>query len=145
MSLLEKAIQIAVRAHAGQKDRAGQPYILHPLRVMARVHTEAEKIVAILHDTVEDTDLSLDDLRAAGFPEEILIAVDCLTKREGEPYDDLIQRAKLNRLAKPVKLADLQDNMDIRRNARITAKDLERFDRYLCAWKTLSTEDGIAR
>jgi (p)ppGpp synthase/HD superfamily hydrolase len=138
MSLLEKAIQIAVQAHAGQKDRAGQPYILHPLRVMGKVQTESEKIVAILHDVVEDTEVSLDDLKAAGFSHEIITAVDVLTKRDGEPYDALIQRAKRNPLAKRVKLADLEDNMDLRRNAQITEEDLERFNRYLRAWKELS-------
>ena len=145
MSLLEKAIQIAVRAHAGQEDRAGRPYILHPIQVMCRVHAEVEKTVAILHDTVEDTELTLENLRQEGFPEEIIAAVDCLTKREGEPYEALIQRAKANPLARPVKLADLEDNMDPRRNTQVTDKDLARFGRYLRAWHELKAAETGAR
>jgi len=83
-ALLETAIRIAVEAHAGQKDRNGQPYILHPLRVMAQVLTPDEKIVAILHDVIEDTPWTLDQLKARGFPARILQALDCVTKREGE-------------------------------------------------------------
>ncbi|SPE51583.1 Metal dependent phosphohydrolase, HD region [Verrucomicrobia bacterium] len=137
-SLLEEAIEIAVEAHRGQLDRAGQPYILHPLRVMCRMQTPAEKMVAILHDVVEDTDWTLDALRKRGFPEEIVQAVDCLTKREGEPYQALIDRAKQNPLARRVKLGDLEDNMDVRRNANLTEKDLERLNKYRNAWEELS-------
>jgi len=119
-------------------DRAGQPYILHPLRVMCRMQTPAEKMVAIWHDVVEDTDWTLDALRKRGFPEEIVQAVDCLTKREGEPYQALIDRAKQNPLARRVKLGDLEDNMDVRRNANLTEKDLERLNKYRNAWEELS-------
>ena len=87
--LLERAINIAVEAHHGQRDRNGQPYIMHPIRVMGRVLTTPEKIVAILHDVVEDTEWTLDALRKDGFPADVLDALDCVTKREGEDYDDL--------------------------------------------------------
>lgn len=135
--LLERAIAIAVEAHRGQKDRYGAPYILHPLRVMARVERPAEKIVAILHDVVEDTDWTFEDLRKEGFPEEILGALDCLTKREGEDYQKLVGRAAGNPLARRVKVSDLEDNMDLRRLPEITEKDLERLRKYVAAWRTL--------
>ncbi len=137
MLLLEKAIEIASRAHHGQTDRYGAPYILHPMRVMSRVQSDAEKIVAILHDVVEDTKWTFDDLRSEGFPDEIVQAIDCLTKREGEPYAELVERSAGNPIARRVKLADLEDNMDIRRMPEVTAKDAERLAKYLAAWRKL--------
>jgi (p)ppGpp synthase/HD superfamily hydrolase len=138
LALLEKAISIAVEAHRGQRDRYGAPYILHPLRVMARVETNTQKIVAILHDVVEDTDWTFDALRAEGFSEEILNALNGLTKREGEPYEDLVSRSAANTLARRVKLADLEDNMDVRRLNAVTPDDTERLAKYLRAWKRLT-------
>jgi len=113
MSLLEKAISIAVEAHKGKKDKAGQIYILHPLRAMFRVDTEDEKIVAVLHDVVEDhSDVwPVKRLRKLGFPKRILDALDCVTKHEGESYEDFIKRSASNPIALKVKLADLEDNM----------------------------------
>jgi (p)ppGpp synthase/HD superfamily hydrolase len=136
-TLLEEAIRIAVEAHRGQKDRAGQPYILHPLSVMARVKTPRAKMVAILHDVLEDTKVSRSDLEAAGIPHDVLGAVECLTKKQGEAYDSLIARAKANSLARVVKIADLEDNMDIRRNGQLGQKDLDRLNKYQRAWETL--------
>jgi (p)ppGpp synthase/HD superfamily hydrolase len=138
LELLEKAIAIAVDAHRGQKDRYDAPYILHPLRVMARVQSPVEKTVAILHDVVEDTDWTFQDLQEEGFPEEIVDALDCLTKREGEPYERLVKRSVLNALARRVKIADLEDNMDLRRFPRIAPKDAARLRKYLAAWRALS-------
>ena len=115
MSLLERAIGIAVEAHRGQTDRYRAPYILHPLRVMGRVETEQEKLVAILHDVVEDTHWTLAELRREGFSEEVLAALDAVTKRDGEAYEDFVGRSAGNALARRVKLADLEDNMDLRR------------------------------
>ena len=140
LSLLERAVSIAVEAHQGQKDRCGLPYIFHPLRVMGRVKTDAERIVAILHDVVEDTDWKFEDLRREGFPEEILAALDCVTKREGEVYADFVERSARNPIARQVKLADLEDNMDLRRLPAITAEDLPRLNKYLNAWKRLTGE-----
>lgn len=137
MSLLEKAISIAVEAHRGQKDKLGHPYILHPLSVMARVDSEAEKVVAILHDVVEDTKWTFEDLKREGFPDDLLQALDCVTKREGEPYEDFIKRSESNVLARRVKIADLEDNMDLRRLKTFTPKDAERFNKYLTAWRHL--------
>ena len=138
MPSLEDAIQIALQAHKGQLDKAGEPYILHPLRIMCRMNNETEQIVAVLHDIVEDTDWTLEMLRERGFSEEIITAVDGLTKREGEPYDLLIDRARSSALTKKIKIADLEDNMDVRRFAQVAEKDLERFQKYLRAWRSLT-------
>ena len=137
MSLLEKAISIAVEAHRGQQDKTGAPYILHPLSVMGRVEGETEKIVAVLHDVVEDTAWTLVKLKGEGFPDEILTALDCVTKREGESYEDFVKRAASNPVARRVKLADLEDNMDIRRMKTVEQKDFERLAKYLAAWRCL--------
>ena len=137
--LLEKAVGIAVEAHQGQKDRYGLPYILHPLRVMARVDEAREKTVAVLHDVVEDTDWTLEDLKKEGFPDPLLHALDCITKREGEPYEKFVERSASDPLARRVKLADLEDNMDLRRFPEIAEKDTTRIAKYLKAWRRLST------
>lgn len=138
MSLLERAIQIAVEAHRGQLDRSGAPYMLHPLRVMCRLTTEHERIVGVLHDVVEDTNWTFEDLKREGFSEELLTTLDCVTKREGEAYEDFVERSASNPLARRVKLADLEDNMDVRRLNEVTPRDTERFERYRKAWKRLS-------
>ena len=137
MSALDKAILIATQAHTGQKDRYGKPYILHPIRLMMKVYSEQEKVVAILHDVVEDSDLTLEDLLREGFSAEIITAVDCITKRNNEPYMDYIERVRSNRIARKVKLADLKDNMDLRRINKISKNDLERLEKYHQAWRLL--------
>jgi (p)ppGpp synthase/HD superfamily hydrolase len=114
MSAIEKAILIAVRAHEEQKDKAGAPYILHPLRVMLSMDTEDGMIVAVLHDIVEDTPLKLSDLKEIGFSDEVIDAVDHSTKRTGESYDEFIRRVKKSALATAVKLADINDNMNLK-------------------------------
>ncbi len=138
MDLLEKAIGIAVEAHRGQKDRYGAPYILHPLRVMGRVETTAEKTIAILHDVAEDTDWTFEDLRREGFPDAILAALRCLTKQEGESYEDFVKRSASNSLARRVKLADLEDNMDLRRMPDLKDEDQPRLRKYVQAWVYLT-------
>lgn len=137
MPSLEEAITLAVGAHRGQKDKAGAPYILHPLRLMLRMETDTERIVAVLHDVIEDSPHSLEELSHEGYPPEITEALDCLTKRENEPYAAFIERVKTNPLARKVKLADLEDNMDIKRFKTMTEKDLERLDAYRKAWNSL--------
>jgi (p)ppGpp synthase/HD superfamily hydrolase len=136
--LLERAIEIAVTAHAGQRDRSGRIYILHPLRLMMNVRSDEEKIVAVLHDVVEDTHWTMDDLRREGFPKKLLQALDCVTKREGESYERFVERSAKNPLARRVKIADLEDNMDVRRLAEATPKDGERLAKYLAAWRKLT-------
>jgi (p)ppGpp synthase/HD superfamily hydrolase len=149
-SQLERAIALAVEAHAGHRGREGQPYILHPLGVMARVETDAERIVAILHDTVESEGdrVSYARLRQEGFPEEIVQAIDCLTRRDGEPYADMIERIAPNPLARRVKLADLADNLDLLRQAELTQADFEGLQMRLRAWhrlKNAASDDTSAR
>ncbi len=102
MPTLQDAIALAVEAHATQKEKAGWPYILHPLRVMLRLETEVERIVGVLHDVVEDTKFTVHDLRIMGYPEEVLAALDCVTKRNGEGYEDFIERAAKNAVARRV-------------------------------------------
>lgn len=128
--MLEKAAKLAEKAHQGQVDKGGQPYILHPGRVMEQCETETEKIVALLHDVMEDTPYTLEDLRQEGFSEEVLEALLCLTHREGEPYMAYIGRVCENPLAARVKYADLQDNMDLRRIPEPTERDFARLEKY---------------
>lgn len=128
--MLDKAILIATKSHQGQIDKAGQPYILHPLRVMFSRKNETERICAVLHDVIEDTDITLDYLRREGVSEEILIALDALTRRDSETYDEFIDRIINNNIASHVKLADLCDNMDILRIKNPTKKDYERIEKY---------------
>ena len=127
---LDRAIELAKQHHEGQTDKAGKLYIEHPLRVMNQVESEEEKIVAVLHDIVEDTEISLDDLRSEGFSEEVVSAVECLTKQDGENYDLYIERISFNPLAVKIKLADLEDNRDLTRLPEVTDKDLERIEKY---------------
>ena len=130
MSTLERAIQIAALAHSGQVDKAGQPYILHPLRVMLRVASNSERIAAVLHDVVEDTPVTLEQLAGEGFAGEILEAVVALTKLPGETRMVAAQRASTNKIALAVKLADNAENMDLGRIAHPTARDYECIEEY---------------
>ena len=136
-NLLEKALVIATKAHEGQKDKAGSPYILHPIRVSNRCLTDEEKIVALLHDVIEDTNVSASDLLASGFPRNIVEAVLSVTRNEGESYEDFVIRSKQNPIGRQVKLHDLEDNMDITRLRQLTEKDLERLNKYLTAYRVL--------
>ena len=110
-NLLDKAIKIAVDSHSGQTSNNGEPYILHPLRMMFQLDTSEEKIVAVLHDTIEKTDVDLNYLKDTGFSEQILFAVDSLSRRPDEDYDYYIQRVSKNKLATKVKVIDLHDNI----------------------------------
>ena len=130
MSTLERAIEIAASAHAGQVDKAGQPYILHPLRVMLRVNTEHERMAAVLHDVVEDTAVTLKQLTSEGFPPSVVAAVEALTKRTGETRLEAARRAAMNTIARSVKLADNAENMDLSRIANPNEKDYARLEEY---------------
>ena len=136
-TLYEKALQIARVAHAGQRDKAGADYMLHPLRVASQCRTAKAKVVALLHDTIEDTPVTPDYLRQQGFPDDIVDAVLSVTRREDEPYEQYILRASQNPLGREVKIADLEDNMDLRRLPKITAADVARTCKYLKAWRYL--------
>ncbi len=139
MATLERAIEIATEAHRGQLDKAGNEYLGHPLRVMAMGKTTEEKIVGVLHDVVEDSAWTFEQLEAEGFSHEVIAALRCVTKlSETEPYDKFIARIKHNPLAVAVKLNDLTDNMDIRRLPYLSDKDVKRLKKYLKAYKQLN-------
>lgn len=140
MTLLERAIQIAADAHADQKSKDGSPFILHPLRIMMKMDADDERTVAVLHDVVEKTELILDDLSKEGFSAEVLEAIKLLTHEEDVPYERYVEAIKPNVLAKKVKLADLEDNSDIRHLSGDIEKDLEHLGKYQLAWKILNTE-----
>ena len=135
---LDKAITIAIKAHDGQTDINGQPYIGHPFRVMNAGQTLPEKIVGILHDVVEDSPWTIEDLENEGFCPSVLNGVDAMTKRDDETYETYLSRVKTNPLAVRVKLNDLTDNMDIRRLNELTDKDITRMRKYLNAYKQLT-------
>lgn len=139
MATLERAIALATRAHEGQYDKGGAAYILHPLRVMARVTTPEQRIVAVLHDVLEDTPFTLSDLAREGFPLKILAALLALSRREGESYEAFVIRLGVDPLAREVKLADLADNSDLSRIARPSPADLARLARYQQASAYLQT------
>ena len=138
---VETALRIALDAHRGQEDKAGRPYILHPLRVALAQSTDAAFCAALLHDAVEDTPLTLDDLRSAGVSETVVAAVDALTRREGESYNAYLARAGADPIAISVKRADLQDNLDVRRLRKVTDTDARRLTKYLGALSRLSDAD----
>ena len=135
--LLEKALRIAVEAHAGQVDKSGKPYILHPLRVCCRCFTDEEKMVALLHDTIEDTEITAEDLLSEGFPPYIVEAILSISRNEDETYEEFVKRTSLNPLGRAVKLHDLEDNMDISRLEQVTEKDLDRLNKYIKAYRYL--------
>ena len=137
MSTIEKAIEIAVAAHKGQKDKSGADYILHPLRVMERGKSEIEKICGVLHDVVEDSEWTFEKLENEGFSNEIIAVLRCITKEsEKEDYDVFINRIAQNPIAIEVKINDLLDNMDITRLKELNEEDVKRLNKYLKAfWK----------
>jgi len=130
---LEDAIVLAAQAHRGQVDKGGQPYILHVLRVMLRQEDETARIVAVLHDVLEDTPVTLADLQAAGYDDQLCEAVDCLTRRTEETYEEMIERVATNPLARQVKLADLADNLDPKRQVPVESAVADRRARYAAA------------
>ena len=130
MPTIERAIEIAATAHAGQRDKAGQPYIFHPLRVMLRVDGAHEQMAAVLHDVVEDTAITLDNLAQEGFPSEVLRAIAALTKLPGETRLEAAARAAADPVARKVKLADNAENMDLSRIPNPTDKDYARCREY---------------
>lgn len=130
MADLTKAITLAAMMHHGQHDKGGNSYILHPLRVMLNASNEETMIVAVLHDIVEDTEMTIQKLCEIGFSEKIVAAIDSITKRDGEPYEDFIQRVKLNKIGTAVKLLDIEDNKDLSRIPSPTQIDYERVAKY---------------
>lgn len=140
--LLEKAAQLCLTKHKGQTDKVGKAYFLHPMRVAMACATDEERIVAMLHDTIEDTDVTPEYLIAEGFPQYIVDAILSVTRPEDESYEDFILRCVLNSIGRQVKLRDLEDNMNILRLDTIDAKMAERFNKYLRAHRYLINFKG---
>lgn len=137
MNIIEKSLAVALKAYAGQTDKAGKTYILHPLRLMAKMDNEFEMAVALLHDVIEDSAYTSKDLLNQGIPRAVVDAVQVLTKIEGERYDQFIARVMKNPLATKVKVADIEDNINVLRLEQLGEKDLQRIAKYHKAWKTL--------
>ncbi len=148
---LSDAIAIAAIAHRCQLDKAGAPYVLHPIRMMMKMPSEAAQITAVLHDVVEDSwdnppeaKWTFERLKEEGFSDEILEALDGVTdrKEQGESYDEFVDRAALNPISRMVKIADLEDNMNMLRLKEIRPKDLERLEKYHRSWKKLTANNN---
>ena len=137
MSIIEKSLAIALEAHTGQVDKANQPYILHPIRVMNKMNNEIEMSAAILHDVVEDSSLSFEQLQEKGVSKEVVEILRHLTKPRKESYDEFIERVMKNKVAVKVKIEDIKDNMDINRLPNVTEVDLNRLQKYHRALKRL--------
>lgn len=137
-NLLDRAALICVTSHAGQRDKAGQAYFQHPMRVAMRCRTPEERIVALLHDVIEDCGVSTDDLLREGFPREIVECVLSVTKIPGESYMDFVARAKRDPIGHIVKLHDLEDNLDVFRLNEISPEMARRYNKYLTAHRFLS-------
>lgn len=140
--LLEKAAKICVTKHAGQRDKSGTAYFLHPMRVAMRCRTDEEKIVAMLHDVIEDTDATAEYLIEEGFPKYIVDSILSVTKEAGENYEDFVARAKADPIGKVVKLYDLEDNLNVLRLDTLTDDMAQRYNRYLRA-RTFLLEKGV--
>lgn len=136
---VEAAKALAAKAHAGQLDKAGMPYIEHPLRVAARLECPEARVVAWLHDVVEDTALTVPDIEAR-FGPETAAAVDALTRRKGEAWEDYLERVRANPMARLVKISDLIDNGNLSRLPRVTLGDVRRQARYNQALERLLQE-----
>ncbi|KAA8787100.1 HD domain-containing protein [Paenibacillus amylolyticus] len=137
---IELAISVALQAHKGQLDKGGHPYILHPLAVMNRVESMEEKIVAVLHDVIEDSEVTIEELRGLGFSEEILTAIQLLTRSTEDSYEEFIEKTTTNRVARNVKIADIKENMDISRIKNPTEEDVHRLEKYRKALERLERE-----
>lgn len=137
---IELAISVALQAHKGQLDKGGHPYILHPLAVMNRVESMEEKIVAVLHDVIEDSEVTIEELRGLGFSEEILTAIQLLTRSTEDSYEEFIDKTIMNRTARNVKIADIQENMNISRIKNPMQEDYNRLEKYRKALERLERE-----
>ena len=137
--LLDKAVLISVIKHQGQRDKIGCAYFQHPMRVAMRCSTDDEKIVALLHDTIEDTDVTPEYLLSEGIPQYIVDAILSVTKRDGESYEDFVSRTKENPIGRAVKIHDLEDNLDVMRLDEVSPDMATRFTKYLKALRFLKS------
>ncbi len=139
--LTKKALRIAYSAHHGQRDKGGLPYIHHPLHVAERMTDELSCAAALLHDVVEDTDWTFDELAAEGIPAPVLEALQLLTHRPSDSYMDYVRGLRSNPIARAVKLADLDHNSDLTRVDHVTEKELQRVEKYRRAIRILTGQD----
>ena len=137
----KKAMKLCFEAHKEQTDKSGMPYVFHPFYLASQMTDETSTVVALLHDVVEDTEITFEDLKQMDFPDEVIEALTLLTHEEGVPYMEYIKKIKENETAKKVKLADLRHNSDLSRLDEITPKALERQQKYLSAIKFLEEEE----
>ncbi len=137
--MLATAIKIATQAHEYQKDLNGEPYILHPLRVMQNMETQEEKIVAILHDVVEDSSVILYELKKIGFSSTVINAIDVISRKKDETVNLYYHRIFNNKIAIKVKIKDLEDNMNLTRYTKIKKTELNRIEMYHKYWRQLKS------
>lgn len=137
------ALGICYAAHKDQLDKGGMPYVFHPYRVAEQMHTENEVTVALLHDVVEDSNITIEDLRSKKFPLDVILAVSVLTREQGAPYFEYIEKVNKNELARKVKIADLKDNMDLSRLDKPTENDKKRVEKYRRALHLLHERNDI--
>lgn len=138
-ALVDKAIRLLLMKHKGQVDKAGMDYRLHPLRVAMGVDDVDAKVVALLHDVIEDTGTTPEELAKVGFPQDIIDGIVSVTRREGEGYKDFVVRAAKNNLGHQVKLSDIKDNLNLLRLPKIEATDAVRLNKYLQCYRFLTT------
>lgn len=131
------AMDICYSAHKNQLDKGGMPYVFHPYRIAEQMQTEDEVTVALLHDVVEDSNITIEDLRSKKFPLDVILAVSVLTREQGAPYFEYIAKLNKNELARKVKIADLKDNMDLSRLDKPTENDKKRVEKYRRALQLL--------
>ena len=144
-TLLERAIRVATKAHKGQLDRFGNPFILHVLRVITTARDPEERVLAALHDVLERSDITLDELREKGMPERVLKALTHISRDPQEDYDQYIDRVARDPLAVRVKVIDLADKMDLREVGELSAADLRRYNRQLAAYERLKERSTVIR
>ena len=141
-TMTKKALKLCFDAHKDQVDKSGLPYVFHPFHLAEQMTDENCVIVALLHDVMEDTDYTLNDLRAMGFSEDVLGALLLMTHKDDTPYLDYVKKLRDNQIAKTVKLADLRHNSDLSRLEIVTEKDIQRVEKYKKAIALLEHEDG---
>ena len=140
-ALTKKALKISFDAHKNQVDKCGMPYVYHPFHLAEQLDDELSTCVALLHDVVEDTDITLDELKSNGFPDEVIEALSLMTHRDNVPYLDYVRAMKDNPIARKVKIKDLEHNMDLSRLDKIEASDLERLYKYKTCYEFLTSID----
>jgi (p)ppGpp synthase/HD superfamily hydrolase len=139
--MVNKAINIMFEAHKNQKDKSGVPYVFHPFHLAEQMTSEDSTIVALLHDTIEDTDITKEYLKAQGFKSEIIDAIVLLTRKKNEDYFEYIKRIKDNPIAREVKIADLKHNSDLKRLEKVKEADMKRTEKYHKALEILKSDN----